>query len=256
MKKIMKVVVVLVLACTLFITASVSASAEAFSAWTTKQEYQYTYQFRAGMDVKPYAAFSTVYVQSNNGAPILAGFVGANAFLYWSTGQLKQTSGRIFNNVSSPTIQVYTSTTSYGTYYASGLVWFYTGNTQNGVPEYNVYHTESTPLQSYYSSKSNSPESIVKLEEIQNQGYSVNAKGETYGSGLCAGIIGEYPDLMSAVGINGKSGYVRFSDINYQPTSIEDAIEHSTNLTETYVPLYDVEGNRIDWFIVSGNISI
>ena len=56
-RKYLKIIMALVLACNLFITASVSASAEAFSVWTTKQEYQYTYQFRAGMDIKSFAAF-------------------------------------------------------------------------------------------------------------------------------------------------------------------------------------------------------
>ena len=251
--KYLKILTALVLSLTLFITASVPASAEAFSEWTTKKEYQYTYQFRAGMEVNSYGAFSSVYVQSHNGAPITPGFVGADAFLYWSNGELKKTSKMQFNGVASSSIKVTTSTTDSGTYFARGLVRFRTAEYGDNGYIYNIYHTAPTPYQTY-SANSVSPISAYMTKDIE-YGYSVNAKGETYGSGLCADIIGEYPDLISARGINGESGYVRFDDIDYQPSSLEDAIEYSENLEDTLIPVYDISGNIIDWFELSGDLT-
>ncbi len=173
--------------------------------------------------------------------------------MYWSNGELKQTSGMIYNNASSPTIQVYSSTQNSGNYYAKGLVKFYTGQSENGKPVYNLYHTESTPCQTY-TANSVSPIAAYMKKDIKC-GYSVNSKGETYGSGLYADIIGKYPDLISARGVNGESGYVRFDDIDYQPSSIEDAIEYSKNLEDTLIPVYNIYGNIIDWFELSGDLT-
>lgn len=251
--KYLKILTAFVLSLTLFITASVPASAEAFSEWTEKKEYQYTYQFYAGMLVNPYGAYSTVYVQSKNGAPIMAGYVGIDPFLYASNGELKKTLHMRYNTAVSAFLQEYVSIQESGNYYAKGLVKFYTGQSDNGKPVYNLYHTESTPCQTY-TANSVSPIAAYMKKDIE-YGYSVNAKGETYGSGLCADIIGEYPDLISARGINGESGYVRFDDIDYQPSSLEDAIEYSENLEDTLIPVYDISGNIIDWFELSGDLT-
>lgn len=236
----------LVVAIVLFATATMSAYAEAFSAWTEKNEYQYTYQFRSGMAIYPHGAYATAYVKSKNGAPIMAGYVGTNAFLFKSNGDLKKSSGMSYNSYASSSIQRYTSTTDSGTYYARSLVKFYTGTYDNNGPIYNIYNTPPTTFQSY-SSNSVTPPETTELLNLPNE-YSINFNGETYGSALIADITGQYPDLIAAEGINGIRGYVRFEDLDYSPTSIKDAIEHATILENTIIPIYDINGNIVDTF--------
>jgi len=72
----------------------------------------------------------------------------------------------------------------------------------------------------------------------ENGKYPVNAYGETYGSAMLASKVGHAPDLVSAVGSNGVSGYIRFVDM------IAD------NAAGASLPLYDLEGNVIGAFVV------
>ncbi len=155
-----------------------------------------------------------------------------------------------FNSYASPTLQRYTSTTDSGTYYARSLVRFYTGTYNNNGPIYNIYNTPPTTYQSYSSNSATPPYITPELMNISNS-YSINSKGETYGSALIADTTGQYPDLIAAEGINGFRGYVRFDDIDYSPLSIKDAIAHTSTLDGTIIPVYDIDGNIIDYFELS-----
>ena len=68
--------------------------------------------------------------------------------------------------------------------------------------------------------------------------YPVNSAGETYGSVLLADVVGEAPDLLSAVNQDGVSGYIR----------IEDVPESCGGTEAKAIPLYDQDGNVIDAF--------
>lgn len=69
--------------------------------------------------------------------------------------------------------------------------------------------------------------------------YPVNADGKTYGSILLADMVGENPDLISAVNQDNVSGYISLEDIT-MPT-------RSRTATQT-LPLYDMNGNVIGGF--------
>jgi hypothetical protein len=76
--------------------------------------------------------------------------------------------------------------------------------------------------------------------------FPVNSHGETYGSSM--GALQE-PDLVAAVGVDGKSGYIRQSEsegFSYQPTSPEDALRWELAYLKKgggeYINLYDQEG--------------
>lgn len=73
--------------------------------------------------------------------------------------------------------------------------------------------------------------------------YPVTAAGETYGSGLLAGVTGEKPDLISAIGTDGVTGYVRAEDLDTVMEKGEERI----------VDLYDLAGNVIGEFVVRGS---
>lgn len=237
----------LAVAFVLFAATTISAYAEAFSDWTEKHEYQYTYQFRSGMAIYTHGAYATVYVKSKNGAPIAAGYVGMNAFLFKSNGDLKKSSGMYFNSYPSSSLQKYTSTTDNGTYYARGLVRFYTGTYDSNGPIYNIYNTPPTPLQTYSYNSVNQPSESIDPLSLPNK-YSINDKGETYGSALIADATGQYPDLIAAEGISGIRGYVRLEDLDYSPTSLYDAILHTPSLENAIIPVYDINGTIVDTF--------
>ena len=68
-------------------------------------------------------------------------------------------------------------------------------------------------------------------------GYSVNSRGETYGSTLLAEVVGYEPDLISAIGVDGVEGYIRY----------EDVCPNTFRMGE--IPLYDQEGTVIGTFL-------
>lgn len=76
-----------------------------------------------------------------------------------------------------------------------------------------------------------------------------NNQGLTYGSML---DMDKDPDLISAVGMNGNVGYAKRQQLC--PTFYNaKAVERYNNQLEESdyrIPLYDLEGNQIDWFIL------
>jgi len=84
----------------------------------------------------------------------------------------------------------------------------------------------------------------LKASLVNNCQYPVNQYGESYGSALLLEIVGEEPDLISAVGMNGISGYVRAEELefDYDAPSEEDVI----------IPVYDLNGIAVDSFVLHG----
>ncbi len=74
--------------------------------------------------------------------------------------------------------------------------------------------------------------------------YPVNQSGESYGSGLMAEIVGEEPDLIEAVGVNGICGYVRAEELeaDYDVPPEEDVI----------ISVYNLDGLEVDTFVLNG----
>lgn len=77
-----------------------------------------------------------------------------------------------------------------------------------------------------------------------------NDQGLTYGSILDGDS--QKPDLISAVGIDGNEGYARRQQLCptfYNSKALE---RYNKQLEESnyLIPLYDLEGNQIDWFLV------
>ena len=77
--------------------------------------------------------------------------------------------------------------------------------------------------------------------------YPVNSKGHTYGSDADWEDYGEHPYLVSAVGANGTSGYIRSHETDYYAESLADLPEQLAfyeNMPE-YVNLYDQEEENV-----------
>lgn len=80
-------------------------------------------------------------------------------------------------------------------------------------------------------------QATLKAVATEDGKYPVNARGETYGSTLMAEIVGEEPDLVSAIGVDGIKGYVRSADLF---AKISDS--------GAEIPLFDLSGNIIGCF--------
>ncbi|MEC0226761.1 hypothetical protein [Paenibacillus alba] len=91
----------------------------------------------------------------------------------------------------------------------------------------------------------------------KNINYPKNKNGQTYGSATDTTSPETGPELISAIGVDGKKGYVLKTDIDGElPKSPEEAIEiqNSRSPGGREIPLYDVDGETvIGVFHVGGN---
>lgn len=80
--------------------------------------------------------------------------------------------------------------------------------------------------------------------------YSINASGQTYGIGE-ANYVEDLPDLMAAIGDNGKEGYIYTSELLKTPSCPEEAVAQQKAKEKaladgTYVPevlnVYESDG--------------
>lgn len=83
-----------------------------------------------------------------------------------------------------------------------------------------------------------------------NGNYPKTINGETYGSGLLSSIVGYKPDLISATGANGVSGYIRNEDASPKFVTEKDYELYKAKLEASgyKIPLYDLQGNVIGDF--------
>ena len=164
---------------------------------------------------------------------IAAGYMGGNAKLYFSNGILSKSTGMQYTEKYMVGKTWYTNfSTLSGKYYAKSQVAFYNGN------GYDKFDVNKSTIATYSSSKS----STFEIDKLEIFAYKVNENGETYGSELYAEACGELPDLIAATGTDGTMGYVRNSDLNPEPKTIEEAIELN-KITE--IPLYSSDGETV-----------
>ena len=113
------------------------------------------------------------------------------------------------------------------------------------------------------NSSGTSTESAPEISTV----YAVNGRGETYGNVRQANVIGAFPDLIAAVGLDGKVGYIRFNDVH--PTinnEIDFALYRAALEKDRTIPLYNLDGEEIGRFEISeaekveiradGNVSV
>jgi hypothetical protein len=74
-------------------------------------------------------------------------------------------------------------------------------------------------------------------EAAQRDGFPVNARGETYGSGVDAISPEQEPDLILATGVDGTQGYVRADELS---PPIPDPATFAGEDRE--IPLYAADG--------------
>lgn len=78
--------------------------------------------------------------------------------------------------------------------------------------------------------------------------YPKNKVGKAYGSLAEAKSPDDAPDLISATGVDGTSGYIKSSDVfGDEPKNPQEAIEKQKKRVpgSRFIPLYDVDGQTV-----------
>lgn len=90
------------------------------------------------------------------------------------------------------------------------------------------------------------PELVDPPPESEPVDFPVNAKGETYGSAINAMSPDEEPELIAAVATNGKSGYVRKSELDAaDPAPISPEAAATAKPVRETVPVYASDGSTV-----------
>lgn len=88
-----------------------------------------------------------------------------------------------------------------------------------------------------------------KAEGKSKKDYPQNEAGEAYGSLSDAKSLNDAPDLISAVGVDGTSGYIKFTDMfEESPKTPEEAIKQQKQKIaagDKFIPLYDKDGKTV-----------
>jgi len=175
------------------------------------------------------------WMETQNGASVPPGTMGLTATLInAATGDvfvlksIENASKRSFLDV---------ATNSYATAASvAGLGWA----SVEGSPYIRLHETNA----SAYLRSSEMKSQISALAEntlTEDRTYPVNIAGETCGSVLLADMVGEDPDLISAVNQEGVRGYIRAADFPMPGQEIPVAAVQS-------LPLYDMNGAVIGSF--------
>ena len=177
----------------------------------------------------------TGYAITNTSSVVGTGHIGALVRVYSTSGRLMG-SREAYNGSSTQYFNVQTDsfTTSAGAfYYADGSLFAWDGS---------GYVTKNIPR---------TPNVGRSREPFAVSEYPINADGFTFGSLLSAESVGEGPYLVSAVSEAGVEGFVRLEDIQDPiPRAPEEAVALYGEESSGTIPLFDLEGNQIDVFVL------
>lgn len=204
----------------------------------TYNHYSEVNRFDNGVNAK-------TYIGTANGQYVPAHTLGLRTGLYNSSGQMIRQTAWAENSYRAIGMSALSSVhNKTGIYYAMGDVKILEGD------KWRNFATLQTGTLSFTS-----PDSInisQDLISIEFDGYKINDNNKTYGSGFGKLIYGEAPDLVSVVGLNGRSGYVYQDELNVG--MISSPADTSLYLETNYpirIPVYMEDGTTlIDYFEV------
>lgn len=208
---------------------SMTTSVFAEEAWITRTAYNHSYDFRSVIASKSGGFHIATEVRTNDAVP--AGYMEAIARIFDANGQMLRNERKSNGSFESSATAAFDYYTYQGARcYSKGKVNVYNGN------GYDAHYCTQTPTLT--------PASFV-ITEVQ-----VNDNGEIYGSEYFLNQIGVQPDLISAVGENGLSGYVKESDLNPEFHTPEELLSFEENDERYTIPLYLADGETvIDFFV-------
>ena len=195
-----------------------------------------------------YSAWSTLYVgngyragtfvQTANHQMAPAGNIKYQARLYGADGAQLTATDTLTNRTA--TDLVATTTRGWPTHNAYSRGWVAYKNASGNYESYNLLATRTVETR---SDNGIDYDTLMKTLTANEQ-YPVNKNGESYGSALLSDVVGEEPDLIASIGVDGVKGYVRQDELH---------TEYNIPANEEFpIPLYDVDGNVIGSFMLTG----
>lgn len=198
--------------------------------------YSYTYNDRAVIHTSSGTAWATTEIYTSGYTNVPIGYMGAAAQLFTAEGALCRSTSMVLNSTSTSSHAVSTATHSAASgYYSMGITAYYNGS------GYNNYFTTTTPI---LSLKSSLLSATLKAPVVE---YAENENGQTIGSAYIAAISGDMPDLVKAVTVDGKVGYVYAQDITYDmPANPEEALAmNALAQSNPTIPVYAEDGTTV-----------
>lgn len=218
----------------------------------TVNGYKYNYSSRLDLNsltqnTNYVRAWTAIFVDGGKTVP--AGYMGGQARLYTSTGDLKSSSSVLYSTSAALNLTILGERYwTEDTYYSQAKVQFYNGD---GYVGFDANKSPYIVLSNSSSSVSSETNQLPYNLDLQEE-YGVNKYGQTYGSALLESKIGKEPDLVSAVGTNGIQGYVKVEELFPLPTSLQ--VGDSINSNDV-ISLYDQDGKTvIGEFALEGDI--
>lgn len=205
-------------------TVTVSVGGKSYDIWSTL--------FRDGSRYR-----SATWIQTADNSNIPAGGVQVQSFLMSGSGQIAKSSLSTIPSATyfHVTYTPYTSTSATGIY-ATGTA--YIKLSDGSYKSYSSANANESDLRSLAPA-------VEDGHLLADGAYPQNSAGMTYGSLAFADIAGTEPELISAIGTEGESGYVHCDELfaNYK----------TEGYAGRYIGLYDVNGNDIGSFFINFN---
>lgn len=176
---------------------------------------------------------STATILTTDSTNVPEKYLKAYAELYRGIA-LASYGGPVVNGALTPGVTASTGKASgAGTYTAHGTTWY-----KGSDGEMKTLELESVDY--YMAVRANGG---VDLTSEEKQIHT-NAAGDTYGEAMVAKYLDEDVDLISAIGKNGKEGYIKTADL---PHNIPDYVPYDHE-----IPVYESDGvTVIDSFFIS-----
>lgn len=198
-----------------------------------------------------YVAYSALYQDGNRLRPatwietkdyknVPANSMGANGRLFDMYGSLVQETRMLYNSASA----------NYQVAVLSNYIYCPNGGYSQG--EARLYNGSQFITYTLYKTEPLGARAASLMAQLEDGEYPVNEQGKTYGSAVLANIVGNEPDLISAVGTQGQAGYVKREELRGPDIRTpEEAAAYMQTLPETcMIPLYDCQGEVIGKFEV------
>lgn len=238
MKKFFSLMLALAMCCSLAVSVSAAGDREYIGDPMTIPVSPYSYKAWSEMYVgSDYRA--ATYVQTSNNRDVPANYIKCQARLYDLAGDRVITSREVSSNVPTNLEAVVTNHCATTEAYSRG--WAAFKNQYGDYERYDLIKTKTIML-----GRSSGVDGLeaLKCSLDENGQYPVNRLGESYGSDLLSEVVGEVPDLISAVGVDGVRGYIRDEDTH---AKYDEPLDQ-----DVLIPLYDVNGNVIGSYVLSG----
>lgn len=237
----------------LMLLLSVCVNAGIYSAWkTTGTINGYKYKYRSGIIKYTWDINGRADTKVVSGS-VPSRYIGGRSYIYSVGGTLITASDWAYNSGRCSGIDFCGKDVSApGTYYCIAKFKYKKNNNKYS----SVYTAKATKSVVLKSSKNLTK---AQSEYVDNSDFRKVAaeiktiKGKTYGSGLRDVYKNDMPDMISAVGANGREGYVKSDDLtihNNKSSDLDGVVLKPGEEYSRFIPVYSTDGLVIDKFEV------